>query len=364
MNNTLLEVTGLNAYILSRDAEHHPQTLVDINFNLNRGQTLGIIGESGSGKTITLLSLLGLLDAQPGICTGSIRYNVGSVGSIDSVENTIIDVLADIGEVISLTHDHDKRLAVNKNIDLWKQKIEPAFQSVRGKIISMVFQNPRLAFNPYMSIGKQINETIRLNTAINDKKIAKEKTIEWLAAVKMDAPHIRYNNNPYGLSGGMCQRAMLAMALASESPIIVADEPTSGLDATLQADILELLANLKADYKKSMIIVSHDLSVVRRIADQVLVYYQGNIVESGTIDEVLNQTRPHNHPYTHSMISANRSTDFSDNSDSKQNVPMNKGCVYYSACKDKHQFGNLCAVEKPSTFKLNDNHQVACWKYQ
>ena len=352
MNQPILSVKKLNTYFYSGETNTLNQSLFDISFDLYRGETLGIIGESGSGKTITLLSLFGLVDAQPGICSGEIWLNQN---------NKSINLLENINKIISIETANPDSLEIKKNDKAWKSNIEPKFQAIRGSQMAMIFQNPRLAFNPYISIGKQINETIRLHTKIKDITSAKEKVIEWLSAVKMDAPHIRYNNNPYGLSGGMCQRALIAMALSSEANIIIADEPTSGLDATIQSDILDLLEELKSKYNKSMIIVSHDLAVMRKITDKLLVYYKGNIVESGSSASVLNDFETI-HPYTQSLIQAGNASNFIEENDNKLDQDL-KGCPYNTHCQFASNFGQKCYNEKPPLLKQNEEHAIACWRF-
>lgn len=352
MENPLLAVNNLNAFFYNKENGNLTQSLFDISFQLHKGETLGIIGESGSGKTITLLSLLGLVDAEPGICRGEIIYHN---------EESPLNVLGDISDIVKIKTNDQGVSEIQKDKTAWMKNIEPRYKKVRGSKVAMIFQNPRLAFNPYISIGKQINETIRLHTSIKDKKKAKEKTIEWLSAVKMDAPHIRYNNNPYGLSGGMCQRALIAMALSSESDIIIADEPTSGLDATIQSDILDLLMELKKTYSKSLIIVSHDLAVMKKITDNILVYYKGHIVESGASSDILKNQKNINHPYTLSLINAN-ALNFEEDEQTSETTDT-PGCPYVMHCKYAKEVGIKCHEQAPPLKAVtNASHKIACWR--
>ncbi len=348
MREVLLNVEGLNVYFHNRASEELTQVLFNVSFSLHRGETLGIIGESGSGKTVTLLALLGLISTQPGICSGEISYRL---------DNEQINVLENITSTVKLQQSSNGQPIIQKNLSHWDQHIEPRFQRIRGKTVAMIFQNPRLAFNPYICIGKQISENIRLHTPIKDKKLARQKALQWLTEVKMDAPEIRYKNNPYGLSGGMCQRAMIAMALAAEPEILIADEPTSGLDATIQAEILQLLKKLKSDLDKSLIIVSHDLGVIGDIADTILVYYKGHIVESGVALDLASKDR---HPYTDSLLNAGSS--MNPLSESVEEA-TSQGCPFQDICPDKWAFKGRCETRKPPVFTLNATHRVACWKY-
>ena len=180
----------------------------------------------------------------------------------------------------------------------------------------------------------------------------------------MDAPHIRYNNNPYGLSGGMCQRALIAMALSTEANIILADEPTSGLDATIQAEILDLLQELKLEYQKSMLIVSHDLGVMQKISDRLLVYYQGHIVETGCSLDIIQQ-KSNVHPYTQNLLQADKATNFiEENGVTEQTLLNTNGCPYHTHCQYVQELDNKCMNEKPALKEINPGHYIACWRYQ
>jgi len=350
MIKPLLEVNNLTVEFYNESTDKNTVAIQDVNFSLSRNESLGIIGESGSGKSITLLSLMGLIDKLPGIVSGSINLNTSSISQ---------NLLQDIEQFIILKKDQQASV---KSENQWKKRRELHYKRVRGKEISMIFQNPKLAFNPFYSIGNQINEMIRLHTSITSKKEAKSVAIEWLRKVKIEAPEIRYNNNPYGLSGGMCQRAMIAMALASQPSIIIADEPTTGLDATIQADIVDLLRTVRAESLVSMIVVSHDLNVIKQLADNIIVYYKGRIVEQGPTNIILNSTRENSHPYTRRLLDANAFGYVDTENQAIEDSTNYSGCSFSNQCKLKHTIPDAkCDNQMPDLIPLTQQHSIRCW---
>ena len=232
----------------------------DVNFDLMKGETLAIVGESGSGKSVTIKAILGILAKNGHIDSGSILYQ---------------------GE------------------DMAKYK-EKDFYKIRGKRISLVFQDPLSALNPIMKIGKQISEALILSGSIEKSK-AKQRAIELMEAVGIPNAAERYEAYPFQFSGGMRQRIVIAIALACNPEILICDEPTTALDVTIQAQILELLKEMRVKYNLTIILITHDLGVVANIADRVAVMYAGDIVEIGTSDEIYYDPR---HPYTWALLSS------------------------------------------------------------
>src|SRR5207247_5692114 len=159
--------------------------------------------------------------------------------------------------------------AVGRDRRGWGKPSEALRAGVRGKEIAMIFQNPRSALNPYSTIGKQLVETVRLHTSLKGESEARERAVHWLERVRIDSPRRRFDNFPYGMSGGMCQRAMIAMALSAEPSLLIADEPTTGLDATIQSRIVDLLAQLKTETGITTLLISHDISVIQRLSDRI-----------------------------------------------------------------------------------------------
>ncbi|MDH5257138.1 MAG: ABC transporter ATP-binding protein [Gammaproteobacteria bacterium] len=371
----ILQVNDLSVrFFLEAERKLLP-ALNRINFQVNEDEVLGIIGESGSGKSITLLSILGLLQTHPGIIDGEIVFNT---------QKGMINTLQDIEQHFDINHFESAYEEITEKKTEWKKSLAKRYKYILGNEISMVFQNPRLAFNPYYSIGKQISESILLHKPDTDKESAKSIAIDWLRRVKMEAPEIRYNNNPYGLSGGLCQRAMIAMALASEPRLLIADEPTTGLDATIQGDILTLLDELKTQQKLSMIIVSHDFNVMHRLADRVLVYYKGFIIEEGNTEDILKLSSETHHPYTtllldtefiqntesYSEIKPDRivSESYGDNDTDSSSSFFTK-CPYANDCRSiTPDITDKCSTALPPLISIkgnkNGNHKIRCWKYQ
>lgn len=229
--------------------------------DLYDGETLAIVGESGSGKSVFTKTFVGMLDANGKITGGSILYD---------------------------------------GKDLAKFKKEKEWMTIRGKKIAMVMQDPMTSLNPLKKVGKQIQECIELHQGLKGA-VAKKATLQILEKVGIPYPEMRYNQYPHEFSGGMRQRVVIAIAVACRPQILICDEPTTALDVTIQAQILELIRNLQAEYHMSVIYITHDLGVVANVADRVAVMYAGQIVEVGKVDEIFYDAR---HPYTWALLSA------------------------------------------------------------
>ena len=229
--------------------------------DLYDGETLAIVGESGSGKSVFTKTFVGMLDGNGSITGGSIMYD---------------------------------------GKDLAKFKKEKEWMTIRGKKIAMVMQDPMTSLNPLKKVGKQIQECIELHQGLKGA-VAKKATLQILEKVGIPYPEMRYNQYPHEFSGGMRQRVVIAIAVACSPKILICDEPTTALDVTIQAQILELIRNLQAEYHMSVIYITHDLGVVANVADRVAVMYAGQIVEVGKVDEIFYDAR---HPYTWALLSA------------------------------------------------------------
>ena len=294
-----------------------------ISFHLNPGETLALVGESGCGKTVSALSILRLLPEPPAeILNGKILF--------------------DGQDLLSLR--------------------AKALQDLRGHSISMIFQDPMTSLNPVLTVGEQIAETLLRHTTMNRQE-ALQKSVDLLSRVELPSPKEKLQYYPHQLSGGMRQRVMIAMALACAPRVLIADEPTTALDVLIQAQILELLGNLKKETGMSILIITHDLGVVAEIAQRVLVMYAGEIVESGPAKAVLNNPF---HPYTKGLIASipklgtkkkpgARLEEISGNVPSLDQRPP--GCSFHPRCAWAME---KCKTQNPQLRQIEAQRQVSC----
>jgi oligopeptide/dipeptide ABC transporter ATP-binding protein len=294
-----------------------------VSFHLDQGETIGVVGESGCGKSVTMMSIMGLIPIPPGeIASGQVLFN---------------------------------------GKDLLKLNYKE-MEEIRGKDIAMVFQDPMTAFNPVLTIGRQLGEPLHVHLGL-EKEELKERSAELLAKVGIPEPMNRLKDYPHQFSGGMRQRAMIAMALSCSPSILIADEPTTALDVTIQAQIVELVQSIKSEMSMSVIWITHDLGVVAEIAERVLVMYAGFIVEEALVDDLYEDTR---HPYTHALLEALPRVDLRRDTrlHSIPGAPPNllvdpKGCPFAARCE--YTF-DQCYNEMPPLIQVApNNHQAACW---
>ena len=236
-------------------------------------------------------------------------------------------------------------------------------QSLRGNKISMIFQDPMTSLNPTMTVGKQIMEGLILHQGMN-KKQAREAALDMLRLVKIPAPEKNIDSYPHQLSGGMRQRVMIAMALANKPSILIADEPTTALDVTIQAQILDLLQNLKDEMDTAIILVTHDLGVIANFADRVQVMYAGQVVERGTTEEIFKDAK---HPYTWALLSSvpalateNKQELYALKGTPPDLLNPPKGCAFCTRCKYCME---ICSEEEPPLYTFEDGHEASCWLY-
>lgn len=325
MREKILEVKQLTTQF--RVGQHRFNAVDGVSFDLYRGQTLGLVGESGSGKSTVALSLMQLIPPM----TGSI------------VEGSIL-------------------LEGN---DLMKMS-KSAMQGVRGNRISMIFQEPMTSLNPVFTVGNQVEETLRLHQALTHKQ-SYEKAVELLQLVGIPAPEKRVHAYPHQLSGGMKQRVMIAMALACQPSVLIADEPTTALDVTIQAQILDLMATLQREMNMGIILITHDLSVVAKVCDEVAVMYCGKIVEHASVDQIFDHPA---HPYTRGLIESipslqsvgtnpkKRLKTIAGSVPSPQNLPS--GCNFQERC----QYADAACTGRygePALRAVDSRHKAACF---
>jgi oligopeptide/dipeptide ABC transporter ATP-binding protein len=271
---------------------------------------------------------------------------------------------------VKLEERDGRVMAVAKDESGWRKHAESLMAGVRGKEIAMIFQNPRAALNPYSTVGAQLVETIQLHTNLKGKHEAKDKALQWLERVRIDSPRLRFDNFPFGMSGGMCQRAMIAMALCAEPSLLIADEPTTGLDATIQARIVELLAELKADTGITTMLISHDISVIRRLSDRIAVMYAGTVVESGAAPQVLRPQSTQQHPYTAALLASvpdaetirSKSALQAIEGEVPDTIDRPRGCRFYGRCnRVTDAVRSRCANLEPPLAEIAPGHHLRCW---
>ena len=327
----LLSVKDLTIYFNTDEGQI--TAVEDVSFDVRRGEILGIVGESGSGKSVSTKSLMMLNGRNSQISPESRLILKTDDGPVD---------------IASLSHVKDLRL-------------------VRGHSISMIFQEPMASFAPAVKIGKQMVEQLLIHTDL-DKTAAKARSIEILSRVGIPDPELRFNQFSFELSGGMRQRAMIAMALSTRPKLLIADEPTTALDVTIQAQVLALIKDLVAEFDMSVILITHDLGVIAQTADRVAVMYLGRIVEQGTTRDVI--TSPQ-HPYTQGLINSRPSLDhFEDpltplSGDLPSPLERPQGCVFHTRCA--HAIKGLCDTQKPPVIGVagqdptdEDAHNTSC----
>ncbi|MCY6960365.1 MULTISPECIES: ABC transporter ATP-binding protein [Clostridium] len=317
----LLEVKDLKVSFHTYAGE--VQSVRGVSFDLEKGETLAIVGESGCGKSVTSKSLMRLIPTPPG------EIKEGS------------KILFDGKDILAMS---DKEL-----------------RSVRGGEISMIFQDPMTSLNPTMKIGKQIAESLIIHRGMKKEDALKE-AVEMLRLVGIPNPDQRVNQYPHEFSGGMRQRAMIAIALACDPKVLIADEPTTALDVTIQAQIMELMNDLQKKLGTAIILITHDLGVVASIAHKIQVMYAGQIIERATTDELFDNPK---HPYTWALLQSvprletkNKDTLYSLRGTPPDLIKPPVGCPFASRCE---YCMKICKEQMPEATKLTDTHEVSCW---
>ncbi|QTN00441.1 ATP-binding cassette domain-containing protein [Sediminibacillus dalangtanensis] len=314
----LLQVDNLVTQF--RTAEGKLSAVRGISFSVDKGETLCIVGESGCGKSITSLSIMGLLPSNGEIAEGSITF---------------------LDEVLT-------------------EKKEEELRQLRGNKMSMIFQEPMTALNPVFTIGYQLREPLILHQRMT-KRQATAKAVDLLEQVGIPDPKKRLKQFPHELSGGMRQRVMIAIALACNPSLLIADEPTTALDVTIQAQILDLIDDLKSKMDMGVVFVTHDMGVVAEIADRVMVMYAGEVVEIGEVKEIFNNPQ---HPYTKGLLASVPNVD--DEYHTLESIPGSlpnlnetiEGCRFHPRCP---LATDRCKREAPPIFEVMKTHQSKCW---
>jgi oligopeptide/dipeptide ABC transporter ATP-binding protein len=322
-NDFLLSMKDLRTYF--QTSQGLGKAVDGISLSVRRGETLGIVGESGCGKSVTALSILKLIPDPPGKIVGG-------------------EILFEGRDILKLS--------------------DAELRKLRGNEISMVFQEPMTSLNPVFTIGSQISEVLTLHQRLS-KRDAIQKSIEMLKTVGIPEPERRIHEYPHQLSGGMRQRVMIAIALACRPKILIADEPTTALDVTIQAQILELLLNLKKEFGSAVILITHDLGVIAETAERVVIVYAGRVVEEAETAELFHAPK---HPYTQELL---KSIPDIKSSGKKENrylheikgiVPsifhLPAGCKFHPRCP---YVMDICREKEPDLFQNGENHTARCW---
>ncbi|MFC1967813.1 ABC transporter ATP-binding protein [Chloroflexota bacterium] len=318
--DTILKVKNLKTYFFT--GRGVVKAVDDISFDLRKGESLCLVGESGCGKTTAALSILGLIERPGKTIAGEIFY-------------------------------YDQ--------DFLKYSPEQ-LRKIRGRKIAMIFQDPESSLNPVFTIGDQITEQIKLHLGLNDRQ-AREKAIGLMKQVGIPGTERRIDDYPHQFSGGMKQRAMIAMALSCEPEILIADEPATALDVTIQAQILDIFQDLKEERHMSNIFITHDLGVVAEVADKIVVMYGGRVAEAGTVLDIFDDPR---HPYTVGLIDClpdvsrtkGRLTFIPGTIPSLVEPP--EGCIFHPRCQKTM---SICMEERPPEVTISEEHSVVCHLY-
>ncbi|TWP34870.1 ABC transporter ATP-binding protein [Leekyejoonella antrihumi] len=320
----LLQVNDLHVHFPTDDGL--VKSVDGVTFDVEAGKTLGIVGESGSGKSVTSQAIMGLHRGSSAVTSGQVLLD---------------------GE------------------DLMEAS-ESRLRKLRGKDVAMIFQDPLSAMHPYYTVGNQIIEAYRVHHPDAKKHEAREKTIDMLSRVGIPNPKVRVDSYPHQFSGGMRQRAMVAMALMNDPKLLIADEPTTALDVTVQAQILELMVDLQKEFHSAIIIITHDLGVVADIADDIMVMYGGRAVEQGDVIDTFGQPQ---HPYTWGLLNSmprldqarqDRLDPIPGNPPSLINLPP--GCAFSPRCTYRDRVpGDRCRTEEPELFAMGHLQHARCF---
>jgi oligopeptide/dipeptide ABC transporter ATP-binding protein len=332
-DDLLLEIRDLKTHFFTNQGV--VRAVDGASLTIRRGKTLGVVGESGCGKSVTARSILGIVERPGRVVEGEIQFR----------------------------RPLDEQGLAFEEVDL--AQLNPRsreFRAIRGKEISMIFQEPMASLSPHYTVGNQIAENLLLHQDVT-KDEAREQTIDLLRQVGIARPQLRVDAYPFQLSGGMLQRAVIAMAIACKPSLLIADEPTTALDVTTQAQILELIQSMQQQLGMAVMLITHDLGVVAEVADDVAVMYLGRVAESADVDTVFHDPR---HPYTQALLRSIPRVEGGarERLDSIRGMvpdPFNRpsGCVFHPRCDDMEE--GTCKGDAPRMVEVGPNHFVSCW---
>ena len=386
-DSNILEIEDLHTYFFTDQGI--VKAVNGVSFNIPKGSTVGIVGESGCGKSVTSMSIMRLLQGPTGqIYSGSIRFKAVDYKRDEHGNPIPIYKRKENGKILfEEVTDKYGNPVYNRDGTVKKAPVQATNESgallfateervydiaempmseihrLRGRQISMIFQEPMTSLNPVFTIGNQLDEVVFIHTPGATKEMAKKRSLEMLELVGIAAPERVYNSYPHELSGGMRQRVMISMALACDPRLIIADEPTTALDVTIQAQILDLLRDLKDRIDGSIMLITHDLGIIAEMADYVVVMYAGRIIERGTVEEIFHNPL---HPYTIGLQKSKPTMD--SDSDTLFNIPGNvpnpvnmpKHCFFKERC---NKCTAKCSGDYPGMVQVSPTHYVACHLY-
>ena len=386
-DRNILEIEDLHTYFFTDQGI--VKAVNGVSFNIPKGSTVGIVGESGCGKSVTSMSIMRLLQGPTGqIYSGSIRFKSldykcdehgnpipiwrrkenGKILFVNEKDKNGNEIIGKEGNPVRIPLQATDENGVplyemeEKVYDIAEMPMSEIHR-LRGRQISMIFQEPMTSLNPVFTIGNQLDEVVFIHTPGATKEMAKARSLEMLELVGIAAPERVYNSYPHELSGGMRQRVMISMALACDPRLIIADEPTTALDVTIQAQILDLLRDLKTRIDGSIMLITHDLGIIAEMADYVVVMYAGRIIERGTVQEIFHNPL---HPYTIGLQKSKPTMD--SDSDTLFNIPGNvpnpvnmpKHCYFKERCS---KCVGKCSGDYPCMVQVSPTHYVACHLY-
>lgn len=331
-----------------------------VSFDVPRGGSVGIAGESGCGKTQTVLSILGLIDEVPGIVSGQVWVD----------GENLLDGL----EAYCSLEERDDTVTVVKDVDRWRTVHHRRLAQVRGGKVSIVFQEPKSSLIPYLTVGEHLRETMRALDGKDGARAYQATALGLLEKLRFAHPHRILHSYPHELSGGESQRIMLGLALLGRPQLLIADEPTTLLDAATQHGVLHMLTAIVEEMKLALLLITHNLALLHRMVDRVVVMFAGMIVEQGPTGQVIDTAPERGHPYTQDLLRAVADPEAprprpQTTLPAVLNPKINRqGCRYYHRCSLKNHLSEAvrarCRHEVPPPSAVEANHTVACWAYE
>ena len=364
-DKNILEIEDLHTYFFTDQGV--VKAVNGVSFNIPKNATVGIVGESGCGKSVTSMSVMRLLQGPQGqIYSGSIRFKSEEFKRDDKGNPIPVFVKDENGNDTQTQATSPSGAPLfemeEKVLDIAEMPMSEIHR-IRGRQIAMIFQEPMTSLNPVFTIGNQLDEVVFIHSPGATKEMAKKRSLEMLELVGIAAPERVYNSYPHELSGGMRQRVMISMALICDPRLIIADEPTTALDVTIQAQILDLLRDLKDRINGSIMLITHDLGIIAEMADYVVVMYAGRVIEQGTVSEIFHNPM---HPYTIGLQKSKPTMD--SDSDTLFNIPGNvpnpvdmpAHCYFKERCS---KCIGKCSGDYPGMIQVSPTHYVACHLY-